>query len=290
METLLTLTQQILNGLLTGTAYVLIALGLTIIFGIYRVINMAHGIFYMCGGFCCYVFATLLGLNTYLSMLLSMIVTGGVAAAVERIVFRPLQGSPDWVFLVVGIGLYFTLENFGWIVEGPLPLHVHAYATQVTLRTAGLYFNLQKLVMAGVCLLLLMFLYYILRRTDVGRAMRAVSVDPEAAKLMGIHPGKVSMVVFYLGGAFAAAAGSLVGSLSSINPTMGFSPQLMAFIVVVFGGMGSILGTVIAGLFVGILQNVIAWAITPRYSYAFTMLLLLIIFIIRPKGLFGEKS
>lgn len=292
METPLSITiiQTVLNGMLTGFSYVLIALGLTLIFGIYRIINMAHGVFFMWGAYFGYLFSTVLGLNPYVATFFSMIVTGGLGIAVERTIFRPLQASAEWVLLVVGIGVYFTLENFGWIVQGPLPLHIHAYPTQVVLRFFGLYVNCQSLIIAGTCILLLSLLALILKKTDIGRAMRAVSANREAARLVGISPNRVSMLVFFLSGAFAACAGCLVGSLASVNPAMGFRPQLIAFIIVVFGGMGSIVGSVIGALVVGVLQNLIAWAVTPKFSYTITMIMLLLLFIVRPTGLFGEKT
>lgn len=284
------LIQQILNGILTGSSYILIALGLTLIFGVYRVINMAHGVFFMWGAYFGYLFSTVGGLNPYLATCLSMGLTGLLGIVVERTIFRPLQGSAEWVLLVVGIGVYFTLENFGWIVQGPLPLHIHAYPTQVVLRFFGLYVNCQNLIIAGTCILLLGLFAFVLRKTDIGRAMRAVSVNREAARLVGVNPDRISMLVFFLSGAFAACAGCLVGSLTSVNPAMGFRPQLIAFIIVVFGGMGSIIGSVVGAIVVGVMQNLIAWAVTPKFSYTITMLMLLLLFIVRPTGLFGEKS
>jgi branched-chain amino acid transport system permease protein len=151
-----------------------------------------------------------------------------------------------------------------------------------------MYANLQKLILAGVCLIILLSMAVVLKKTKIGRAIRAASSDSETAALVGINTNRVSFSVFFLGGAFAAVAGSMVGSLASVNPAMGFSPMIMAFVIVVFGGMGSILGTVIAGLMVGVLQNVLAFAVAPTFAYTFTMLTLLTIFILRPKGLFGE--
>lgn len=288
MFTLDIIAQQVLNGLLTGTSYILVALGLTLIFGVYRIINLAHGAVYMWGAFACHLFATKWGFNIYLSMVIAMILAGGLSVVIERSVFRRLKGSADWVALVAGLGVYYALENMGWIIMGPRELHIHALATQKVSRFWGLYANLQKLLLAGLCLLILLSMAFILKKTKFGRAVRAASADSETASLVGINANRVSLSVFFLGGAFAAVAGSMVGSLTSVNPAMGFSPMIMAFVIVVFGGMGSILGTVIAGLMVGVLQNVLAFAVAPTFAYAFTMLTLLIIFILRPKGLFGE--
>jgi branched-chain amino acid transport system permease protein len=282
------ISQQILNGLLTGTSYILVALGLTLIFGVYRIINLAHGAVYMWGAFACHIFATKLGFNIYLATFIAMILAGGLSVFIERSVFRQLKGSADWVALVAGLGIYYALENIGWIVMGPRELHIHAVANQKVIRFWGLYANLQKLILAGLCLVILLSMAAVLKKTKIGRAIRAASSDAETAALVGINTNRVSLSVFFLGGAFAAVAGSMVGSLASVNPAMGFSPMIMAFVIVVFGGMGSILGTVIAGLMVGVLQNVLAFAVAPTFAYAFTMLTLLIIFILRPKGLFGE--
>jgi branched-chain amino acid transport system permease protein len=282
------LSQQVLNGLVTGSGYVLVALGLTLIFGVYRIINMAHGGVYMWGAFFCYIFATKLEFNVYLATLIAMILAGGLSIALERGVFRRVKGQADWVALVAGLGIYYILENLGWIILGPRELHVFSPAATVTVRYAGYYANLQKLILAALCLIIVVGMIVVLKKTSVGRAIRASSSDPEAALLVGINTNRVSMVVFFLGGAFAALAGSLIGTLTSVAPAMGFSPMIMAFVIVVFGGMGSIMGTVIAGLLVGVLQNVLAYTVAPTFAYAFTMLTLLIIFIVRPTGLFGE--
>jgi branched-chain amino acid transport system permease protein len=284
------MSQQVLNGLITGSSYILIALGLTLIFGVYRLINMAHGAVYMWGAFFCQIFATRLGLNMYLAALIAMVLAGVLSVLLERCVFRKVKGSADWVALVAGLGIYYALENIGWIVLGPRELHIHALATQHTIRFMGLYANLQKLILAGLCFIIVVAMVVVLKKTSMGRAIRASSSDPEAALLVGINTNRISIMVFFLGGAFAAAAGSLVGSLNSVSPVMGFGPMIMAFVIVVFGGMGSILGTVIAGLMVGVLQNVLAFAVAPTFAYTFTMLTLLVIFIARPTGLFGEKK
>jgi len=276
--------------LLTGVSYVLIALGLTLIFGVYRMINLAHGAVYMWGAYFCHVFSDSLGFNTYLATLIAMILAGFLSVGLEKTVFRPLKNNPDWVALVAGLGLYYALENFGWIVLGPRELHIHALATQKVIRFWGMYANLQKLILAGLCVVILVAMSIILKKTGVGRAMRAASSDQEAAKLVGININRISMLVFFLGGAFAAAAGSFVGSLTSVAPGMGFRPMIIAFVIVVFGGMGSIMGTVVTGLLVGVLQNILAYVIAPKFAYCFTMLSLLAVFVMRPKGLFGEDT
>jgi branched-chain amino acid transport system permease protein len=288
MLTLEALTQQILNGLLTGASYILIALGLTLIFGVYRIINLAHGALYMWGAFACQVFAAKLNLNFYLATLIAMVLAGFLSMFIEKAIFRKLKGSADWIILVAGLGVYFALENVGWIVMGPRELHIHAPATQETIRFLWFYANLQKLILAGLCLIIVSCMVLVLKKTNIGRAIRAASIDSEAALLMGINAGRISSFVFFLGGAFAALAGSIMGSLTSVNPVMGFSPMILAFVIVVSGGMGSIIGTVIAGLMVGVIQNVLAYTLLPTFSYTFTLLALLILFVVRPRGLFGD--
>ena len=290
MVTFEALTQQILNGLLTGSSYILVALGLTLVFGVYRIINLAHGAIYMWGAFACHIFATKLGLNVYVSTLIAMILAGFLSVIIERAVFRQLKGNADWIILVAGLGVYFALENVGWIIMGPRELHIHSIATQQTFRFWWLYANLQRIVLAGLCLIIVVSMVLVLKRTKIGRAIRAASIDSETALLMGIDANRISMMVFFLGGAFAALAGSLMGSLTSVNPVMGFAPMIMAFVIVVFGGMGSIVGTVVAGLMVGVIQNVLAYTVIPTFAYTFTLLALLIIFILRPTGLFGDKA
>jgi len=284
------ITQQIINGVLTGSTYVLIALGLTLVFGIYRIINLTHGAVYMWGAFFCHVFSEKLGIDFFASTFIAMILAGLLSVLIERSIFRPLKGEADWIILLAGLGLYTALSNFGWIVLGPRELHIHATTTQETIRLWGYYANLQKLILTGLCFGILMALMVLLKRTDLGRAMRAASSDPEAAKLVGINTERISMVVFFMGGTFAGLAGSLYGSLTSVNPAMGWGMMIIAFIVVVFGGMGSILGTIIAALLIGVLQNMLAFAVAPMFAKCFTFLTLLAVFIIRPTGIFGEKQ
>ena len=284
------IVQQIINGILTGANYVLVALGLTLIFGVYRIINLAHGAVYTWGAFICHFVATKMGYNIVLATIISMIFAGLLSVSLEKVVFRKVKGSADWVALVAGLGVYYALENFGWIVMGPRELHIHAVTTQKTLRVFNLYANYHRLLLAALCLITVLSIIAVLKRTNVGRAIRAASSDQEAALLMGINTNRISMLVFFWGGAFAALAGSMVGTFTSVNPSMGFNPMIIGFVIVVFGGMGSILGTVLAGLMVGVLQNILAYSVAPTFAYTFTMITLLMLFIIRPTGLFGEKS
>jgi branched-chain amino acid transport system permease protein len=131
------ISQQVLNGLVTGSSYILMALGLTLIFGVYRIINMAHGAVYMWGAFACYIFATKLGLNSYLATVIAMVLAGLLSVLLERSVFRKVKGQADWVALVAGLGIYYTLENLGWIILGPRELHVFADAATKTVRFWG---------------------------------------------------------------------------------------------------------------------------------------------------------
>jgi len=281
--------QQVVNGLVLGSSYALVALGLTMIYGILYVANFAHGSIYMIGAFICYFGVTLLGVPYILSMLIAMILTGILGAAVERIVFRPLSNAPHATGFIGALGLLFVLENIAAILWGHDFRNFPPIYSQV-INIFGVFLTLQRLFVIIATLFLIVLLSFIVQKTPLGRNMRAVAQDKRAAALVGINVYRVNTITFTLGSALAAAAGALLGPLFVVSPTMGTVPILKAFVVIILGGMGSIPGAILGGYLLGVVESLGAGYMSSKYMdlYAFVVLVLVLSF--RPQGLMGKMA
>jgi branched-chain amino acid transport system permease protein len=281
--------QQVINGLVIGSIYAMVALGLTLIFGILHIGNFAHGQLYMLGAFATYWAVTLWGWNIWSSMLVAMGSMALLGMVLERIVFRPVHSAPHINGLIVALGLFITLENVAFILWGgeermlPSP-----YATKViTLLSISL--TLQRLLVFIISILLIFLLYLFIQRTKMGKAIRAVAQDPEVSRLMGIPIHRISATVFAVSSALAAAAGALVGPIFCVFPAMGVTPILKAFVVIVLGGMGSIPGAIFGGFILGIAESLGAGYLSSEYKDAFAFAALILVLMVKPSGLFGKE-
>jgi len=281
--------QQVINGLVIGSMYAMVALGLTLIFGILHIGNFAHGQLYMLGAFATYWLVTLWGLDIWSSMLVAMGSMALLGMVLERIVFRPVHSAPHINGLIVALGLFIALENIAFILWGgdermlPSP-----YATRtITLLSVSL--TLQRLLVFFVSILLIFLLYLFIQRTKMGKAIRAVAQDPEVARLMGIPIHRISAAVFAVSSALAGAAGALVGPIFSVYPAMGLVPILKAFVVIVLGGMGSIPGAIFGGFILGIAESLGAGYFSSEYKDGFAFAALILVLMIKPTGLFGKE-
>ncbi len=280
--------QQVINGLVIGSIYAMVALGLTLIFGILHIGNFAHGQLYMLGAFATYWLVTLWGWNIWSSMLVAMGSMALLGMVLERIVFRPVHSAPHINGLIVALGLFIALENVAFILWGgeertlPSP-----YATKVvTLLNVSL--TLQRLLVFIISILLIFLLYLFIQRTKMGKAIRAVAQDPEVSRLMGIPIHRISATVFAVSSALAAAAGALVGPIFCVFPAMGVTPILKAFVVIVLGGMGSIPGAIFGGFILGIAESLGAGYLSSEYKDAFAFAALILVLMVKPSGLFGK--
>jgi len=281
--------QQVINGLVIGSIYAMVALGLTLIFGILHIGNFAHGQLYMLGAFATYWLVTLWGWNIWSSMLVAMGSMALLGIVLERVVFRPVYSAPHINGLIVALGLFIALENIALILWGgeertlPSP-----YATKViTLLSISL--TLQRLLVFIISILLIFLLYLFIQRTKMGKAIRAVAQDPEVSRLMGIPIHRISATVFAVSSALAAAAGALVGPISCVFPAMGVTPILKAFVVIVLGGMGSIPGAIFGGFILGIAESLGAGYLSSEYKDAFAFAALILVLMVKPSGLFGKE-
>ena len=287
------------DGICIGAIYALIALGYTMVYGIIKLINFAHGEFFMIGAYAGLGAYVLLpaGTGLWLVLPLVLLVSGVAGAAIavvaERLAYRPIRGRGRLTALLTAIGVSFFLQNIMTFVRDGNTLSfggaVQALAEQQIALPGNLLFQSVKLAFIGIALGLMALLWYITRRTRLGRAMRATSQDLEAARLMGINVDRVIMCTFALGGFLAGVAGVLLGAKNNVEPFMGFMPGLIAFVAAVVGGIGSIPGAVAGGLVIGLLQQLVVWAGVPSgYMNVVTFLLLIVVLVVRPQGLLGQ--
>ncbi len=280
----------LLSGISVGGQYALIAIGYTMVYGILRLINFAHGdIFTAAGFFMVYIAASL---PLYVALPLVVILTVILGFTVERVAYKPLRSAPRMSVMISAIGVSYLLQNLMWYVTGGLAKQyptIPWISSTVTIGTATT--KMVTLVTPVLTIALVAALVLIIQKTKIGMAMRAVSKDFETAKLMGIKINSVISATFIIG-SFLAAIGSVLyfTNYTSVTPTIGAMPGLKAFVAAVFGGIGSIPGAVIGAFVIGICENIIKALGYTTFSDAFTFALLIVILLFKPTGLFGEKT
>jgi len=288
--------QQLLNGIAWGSIYALIALGYTMVYGVLKLINFAHGEVYMVGAMTGYYGAHALGfadspsLGGLLAVLaLSMAACALLGATIERVAYRPLRGAPRLASLITAIGISLLLQNGGQLLFGADPKFFPSLvAASEVVSVGGIAVSNIQLFVFGTAMALMVGLELVVMRTRFGRAMRAVSVDAPAAALMGVPVDRVISGTFMLGSALAAAAGILVGlSNPKIDPLMGLLPGLKAFVAAVLGGIGSIPGAMVGGLLLGVVETFVSAYLSSTYRDAIAFVILIAILLYRPTGLFG---
>ena len=284
------LASYLLNGIVQGSVYALIALGYTMVYGIIQLINFAHGEFYMAGAFLGF-FCLLAGMPLWLALPVAMLGAGILAMITERLVYRPLRNSGRIPALVTALGMSLFFQYTGQAVFGAAPQSFPQVIPIVTYQLGELYVTNIQLLIIFCTIVLMLFLWWLVNKTRIGKAMRATSFNHQAAELMGIDTHKIIGITFFLGAALAAAAGVLVGMYyNTIDPTMGMIPGLKAFVAAVLGGIGIIPGAVLGGLVLGIAENLVVglWISTYRDAIAFALLILILLF--KPEGLLGTSQ
>ncbi len=291
--------QHIVNGLSLGSIYALIALGYTMVYGVLRLINFAHSEVYMLGSFIGFYTATWLGLGETSSFGgLLLILTAAMCGCsligllIERFAYRPLRSSPPINSLITAVGVSLLLQFSGQLVFGADPkFFPQVFQPEGEWVLGDLRLNPLQMMVAVIALVLMAILQFVIFRTRLGRAMRAVSFSRETASLMGIPTERVITATFMLGSALAGAAGVLVGLIyPMIDPLMGVMPGLKAFVAAVVGGIGNVMGAVIGALILGLSEEfIVAYGrSTFRDALAFTLLILILLF--RPNGLLGSRT
>ncbi len=285
-----TLLPYLLAGISVGGQYALIAVGYTMVYGILRLINFAHGdIFTAAGFFMVYLSATLPPL---LSIPLTILLTVALGFVVERVAYKPLRSAPRMSIMISAIGVSYLLQNLMWYLTGGLARQYPVLAgLSDTIRIGSATTKVVTIVTPVLTLGLVIALVMLIKKTKIGMAMRAVSVDFETSQLMGIKINNVISFTFIIGSAMAAIGSTLYfTNYTAVTPTVGAMPGLKAFVAAVFGGIGSIPGAMIGALIIGISENLIKAAGLTAFSDAFTFALLIVVLLVRPTGLFGEKT
>ena len=283
------LIQGGMNGVMLGLNYALIALGLSLIFGIMGIVNFAHGEMYMLGGYVAYYLVGRFGLNFFVTIVAAVIMVGLLGVFLEKVLFRPLTTRPKEALtsFIAAVGLAWVLQMLAVICFGDLDRSVPS-AFKGIIRMGGVVITKERLatIIIGIALIVLLNLF--LLRTRIGRAIRAVAQDKEAAALQGVQVGRVSSLSFGVGCALASAAGALMAPIFSINPFLGGEVILKAFLVVILGGMGSIPGAMLGGLVLGFTESFGSLFFTVPTVSVITFTLIIIILILRPQGLLGH--
>ncbi|KLU62712.1 high-affinity branched-chain amino acid transport system permease protein LivH [Peptococcaceae bacterium CEB3] len=282
--------QQLINGIMLGSVYALIALGYTMVYGVMKFINFAHGDVYMWGAFFAMFLARFLGGQFLPVLILTMILTGILGVLVERVAYKPLRRAPRLVVTTSALGMSIVLSNLARLLIGsatyPMPkvLAVHDFK----LGSSAVINNIQILVLVTAVILMVLLNWFV-NRSRYGRAIRAASEDQETAGLMGVNMDNVVSVTFFVGSALGGAAGLLVGMYyDAVYSTMGYAAGLKAFTAAILGGIGSIPGAMFGGLLLGIVEN-FAGAFLSNYRDGIAFLVMILVLLFRPGGLFNAK-
>jgi branched-chain amino acid transport system permease protein len=293
--------QQIINGLSLGSIYALIALGYTMVYGILKLINFAHGEVFMMGAYGGYFVAGWLGVERYeasgagfplllalVVLVLAMAASALLGVTIEALAYRPVRSAPRLTPLITAIGVSLFLQNAAMLLFTPDPRRYPAILREIRFEFGGVIVTNIKLAIFAVALALMVGLHLFVQRTWTGRAMRALSMNIDAARLMGIDVNATIRATFAIGSALAAAGGILFGlDQITINPLMGVLTGLKAFVAAVLGGIGNIPGAVVGGLLIGLAEQLTAGYVSPDYRDAITFVILVTILVLKPEGLLG---
>ncbi|GAX90876.1 branched-chain amino acid ABC transporter permease [Effusibacillus lacus] len=280
--------QQTVNGFVIGSSYVLIALGLTLIFGMLDMINFAHGELLMVGAFIAVGLASGLGLPYLLAIPLAMLIVGVLGVVMERLAFKPLRNSDRVNLMVSSLGVSIILQNAVQLIWGPDPRNLQSPFTNMQIHLGGMVLNGQRLFVVFVAALLIGVLYYVIQKTKIGIAMRACAFDMETAKLMGIKANRIIIMTFAIGAGLAASAGTLLAPIFSVYPTMGVMATMKAFVVVLLGGIGNVTGAIAGGLILGLVETYAAGYWSSEYKDVISFVIMILVLLFKPAGLFGK--
>ena len=282
--------QQLVNGLILGSVYALLALGYTMVYGIIKLINFAHGDIYMIGAFIGYYLINIWKLNFFLSLILAMIGTAILGVVIEFLAYRPLRNSTRIAALITAIGVSFLLEYGMIFFVGANTRSFPQVIKTVRFNLGPISISNIQLLILGISIFLMVALQFIVQKTKMGKAMRAVSVDSDAAQLMGINVNRTISFTFALGSALAGAAGVLIALYyNSLEPLMGMTPGIKSFVAAVLGGIGIIPGAALGGFVIGLLETFATALGLSDFRDAIVYAILIVILLIRPAGILGKN-
>ena len=285
-----TLIFTLIWGVAIGCVYMLLATGLNIIFGVMKLVNFAHGQFLMISAFAAWAIAVTAGINAYIAILISIGIVAAIGIVVQRFTFRKVLGTDKLNEIFVSLGLIYIFENAAVLLWGNGSQRIVSPLNGLSLDVQNISISYDLLVVVGAVVAILVAFGVLMYRTKTGLAMRATSQINQAAMLMGINVDKIYLITFTLGSALAAAAGGLYGVLYTFNFQSGELPTIIAFAVIILGGLGSIRGAIVGGLLYGIAEQMATLFLGGIWSSAVAFALLIAVLIIRPNGIFGEKG
>lgn len=288
-----------ITGLVLGVIYALMALGLTLIFSILKVVNFAHGEFYMLGGYVSYfLLSAFTSLHPLLVVLLSGLIVGMIGLLFELIFLRPIHKGrierPSEYAVLITVGLSFFLINIALAISGPIPRRPSSFVTgTISLGTVNV--SAERLAAGIFSLILLGLLLFVINKTWIGKALRAVSQDKDAASIVGINPLAMNTIVFAVGTGLAAVAGTLLAPIFSVTPDVGAGPSIRSYVIIVLGGMGSIQGSILGAVLIGLVESLgTGYFPDPtralNYKMVYGLIIFALVLLFRPRGLFGRKE
>lgn len=284
------LFQHFLNAVILGGTYALLGIGLTLIFGIMRVVNFTHGELYAFGAYCMYAFVMLFHVNFFLALVLAMSMGTVLGAAIELLLLNRLRGADIDTTMLVMIGAWIVMQNTEQFVWSGVALSISSPFPANPLVVGPLSVSWNRVYVFLIALGLIGTTYFVVNRTRLGKAMRATFQDRDTAALMGIRIGRIHTATFALGSGLAAAAGALLGPVFVVTPTMGDLAASKAFAIVILGGLGNITGATLGGFILAFVEEIGAGYISSGYRDAMGFLLIILILLMRPTGLFAQKE
>lgn len=289
MDLLTNIVEQLINGLRTGSIYALIALGYTMVYGIAKMINFAHGDIIMVGAYSLYVFYGILGLGAPVAIVLSIVVCAVLGVVIEKVAYKPLRNAQPLAVLITAIGVSFLLQNLALLIFKATPIPFGSIIKVPSVKIAGITISGITIVTLVVTTVSMIALTLFINKTKAGRAMRAVSEDKGAAELMGISVNRTISMTFAIGSALAAVAGLLfICQYESLQPTLGALPGIKAFVAAVLGGIGSVPGAMLGGIILGIIESISKAYISTQLADAIVFGVLVIVLLVKPSGLLGK--
>ena len=284
------LIQHLVNGLIIGGGYALMGIGLTLIFGIMRVVNFAHGEFYMLGAFVLFTLFGQLHVNFFLASVLAIAAVSVVGAVVERVILRPLRDQPIEIPMLAMVALSVILQNAAILVWDPSPKTIRHPFSPIPIVVGPIHVVAIRVFAGITAVALIIGSHLFIQRTRLGKAMRATFQDGEMARLVGVDVDRVYAATFSFGAALAGASGVLLGSVFWVYPAMGDQAAMKSFAVVIMGGLGDFLGAIAGGLLLGIAESLGAAYVSSGYKDAIGFVVIILLLLFRPQGLFGRRQ
>lgn len=283
--------QQLVNGISLGSIYALIALGYTMVYGIIKLINFAHGDVFMLGAFIGFYAIARWDMHWILALLVAMILCAVIGVIIERVAYKRLRNATRIAALITAMGVSLLIEYTVIFFRGASPEAYPNVVPNKTFEIFGAQIGMQSILILGISVFLMILLQFIVHKTKIGKAMRAVSHDADAARLMGINVDNTISATFAIGSALAGAAGVIFGIYyTRIEPLMGVLPGLKAFVAAVLGGIGIIPGAMVGGLVLGVVETVVSALGYSLWRDAAAFVILILILILRPAGIFGKNA